>query len=54
MLDAAKISPTNQPDKFRIQFSGGGGNSVMDLTASSVRNPLNLAALRSYRCPAKL
>ena len=54
MLDSAKISPTNQPDKFRVQFSGGGGTSTMDLIANSVRNPFNLTALRSYRCPAKL
>ncbi len=54
MLDAAKITPTDQPDKFRIQFTGGGGTASFDLIASSVRNPFNLAALRSYRCPAKL
>jgi type VI secretion system protein ImpL len=54
MLDAAKITPTNQPDKFRIQFRGGGGTATFDLTASSVRNPFNLDALRSFRCPARL
>ena len=54
MLDAAKISPTSEPDKFRIQFTGGGGTSTMDLIASSVRNPFNLAALRSFRCPKQL
>ena len=54
MLDAARITPTGQPDKFRIQFVGGGGSATLDLTASSVRNPFNLAALRSFRCPAKL
>ncbi len=54
MLDAAKIAPTNQPDKFRIAFPGGGGTSTFDLIASSVRNPFNLAALRKFRCPAKL
>jgi type VI secretion system protein ImpL len=54
MLDAAKITPTAQPDKFRIQFTGGGGTATFDLIASSVRNPFNLTALRSFRCPAKL
>ena len=54
MLDAAKITPTNQPDKFRITFNGGGGASAFDLIASSVRNPFSLTALRSFRCPAKL
>ena len=54
LLDAARITPTGQPDKFRVQFSGGGGGSTMDLVANSVRNPFNLTALRSYRCPRKL
>lgn len=54
MLDAARITPTNQPDKFRIQFTGGGGTASFDLIASSVRNPFNLAALRTFRCPANL
>jgi type VI secretion system protein ImpL len=54
MLDAAKITPTAQPDKFRIQFSGGGGTATFDLIASSVRNPFSLTALRSFRCPPKL
>ena len=31
-----------------------GGSAVFDLAASSVRNPFTLAALRSFRCPAKL
>jgi type VI secretion system protein ImpL len=43
----------DQPDKFRITFSGG-GTAVFQLTASSVRNPFTLNALRSFRCPAKL
>ena len=54
MLDAAKITPTAQPDAFKIQFTGGGGTASFNLIASSVRNPFNLAALRSYRCPPKL
>ncbi|MBV8914781.1 MAG: type VI secretion system membrane subunit TssM, partial [Acetobacteraceae bacterium] len=54
MLDAAKITPTNQPDRFRIQFTGGGGTATFDLIANSVRNTFNLTALRSFRCPAKL
>ena len=43
-----------QPDKFRVTFTGAGGSAVFDLAASSVRNPFTLAALRSFRCPAKL
>ena len=54
MLDKAKITPTGQPDKFKIQFTGGGGTSTLDLVASSVRNPFNLTALHSFRCPPKL
>ncbi len=54
MLDAAKITPSSEPDQFKIQFTGGGGIASFALTASSVRNPFNLAALRSFRCPAKL
>jgi type VI secretion system protein ImpL len=49
-----RIAGGAQPDKFRVTFTGGGGAAVYELTASSVRNPFTLAALRSFRCPAKL
>jgi type VI secretion system protein ImpL len=48
------IAGTAQPDKFRVTFTGGGGTAAFDLNASSVHNPFSLAALRSFRCPAKL
>ncbi len=48
------IASSPLPDKFRVTFTGGGGAGVFDLTASSTRNPFTLAALRSFRCPAKL
>src|SRR5262249_30643930 len=51
LLDAAKLTPSGQPDKFRIAFTGGGGTAVFDLNASSVNNPFTLSALRSFRCP---
>ena len=54
MLDAAKLTPSGQPDKFRITFTGGGGTAVFELNARSVNNPFTMAALRSFRCPAKL
>ncbi len=54
VLDAARITPSGQPDKFRIAFSGGGGVATFELNASSVNNPFTMAALRSFRCPAKL
>ena len=49
-----KITGGAQPDKFRVRFTGGGGTTTFELTASSVRNPFTLNALRSFRCPAKL
>ncbi len=54
VLDAAKITPSGQPDKFRIAFSGGGGTATFELNANSVNNPFTMAALRSFRCPPKL
>lgn len=54
MLDAAKITPSGQPDKFRLAFTGGGGVAMFELNATSVNNPFTMAALRSFRCPAKL
>lgn len=54
ILDVAKIAQSGQPDKFRITFTGGGGAATFELNASSVNNPFTMAALRSFRCPAKL
>ena len=54
VLDTAKITPSAQPDKFRISFAGAGGSATFELNASSVNNPFTLASLRSFRCPQKL
>ena len=54
LLDAARITPSGQPDKFRIAFTGAGGTASFELNASSVNNPFTLGALRSFRCPQKL
>ena len=54
LLDAARITPSGKPDKFRITFTGGDGTATFDLNASSVNNPFTLTALRSFRCPPKL
>ena len=54
LLDAAKVTPSGQPDKFSITFSGAGGTGTFELNATSVNNPFTMAALRSFRCPAKL
>jgi type VI secretion system protein ImpL len=54
LLDAARISPSGQPDKFRVTFSTPSGNAVFDLDAASVHNPFTMSALRAFRCPAQL
>ena len=54
LMDAGQVTPSGQPDKFRVTFSSPAGSAVFDLTASSVRNPFTLTALRAFRCPAKL
>jgi type VI secretion system protein ImpL len=54
LLDAARVLPSGQPDKFRLVFSGPGGDATYELTASSVRNPFTMSALRSFRCPGRL
>jgi type VI secretion system protein ImpL len=53
LLDG-RIAGTGQPDKFKVTFTGAGGTGVFDLSATSVRNPFSLTALRSFRCPPKL
>jgi len=54
LLDAEKLVPSGDPDRFKVIFSSPAGNAVFNLNASSVRNPFSMAALRSFRCPAKL
>ncbi|HEY6432511.1 MAG TPA: type VI secretion system membrane subunit TssM, partial [Acetobacteraceae bacterium] len=54
LLDAGKVTPSAQPDKFRITFSSPAGSSEFKLNASSVRNPFSMTALRAFRCPDKL
>jgi len=54
LLDAGRVIPSGQPDRFRLVFSAPGGSVAYQLTASSVRNPFTMSALRAFRCPAKL
>jgi type VI secretion system protein ImpL len=54
LLDTAAVTPSGQPDKFRVVFKDGAGSATFELNASSVRNPFSMAALRNFRCPAKL
>jgi type VI secretion system protein ImpL len=49
-----RLTPSGQPDKFRITFSGAGGSGTFELLATSVNNPFTMTALRSFRCPPKL
>ena len=48
------VTPSGQPDKFKIAFTGGGGNATFQLNANSVNNPFTMSALRAFRCPPKL
>ena len=54
LLDAARVTPSGQPDKFRIAFTTPSGSAVFELDANSVRNPFTMSSLRAFRCPAKL
>ncbi len=54
LLDTARITPSGQPDKFKLAFTGAGGVATFELNASSVNNPFTMPALRAFRCPAKL
>jgi len=54
LLDAARVIPSGQPDKFRVVFTAPAGAAEFELTASSVRNPFTMSALRNFRCPSHL
>jgi type VI secretion system protein ImpL len=54
LLDVAHVTPSDQPDKFRITFATPSGNAVFELDAASVHNPFSMVALRAFRCPAQL
>jgi type VI secretion system protein ImpL len=55
LIDAAKVTPSGQPDKFTVAFgTPSGGEAKFDLIASSVENPFTMTAMRNFRCPAKL
>ncbi len=54
LIDAAHVTPSDQPDKFQVAFKTPAGNAVFELDAASVRNPFNMTALRAFRCPAQL
>ena len=54
LLDGAKLSATGQEELYRLRFSHGGLWAQLELRAASVRNPFQLDALRSFRCPERL
>ncbi len=54
LLDAARVLPSGQPDRFRLVFQSPAGPAEYELTASSVRNPFTMSALRQFRCPSRL
>lgn len=51
LFERVNLQPLNSPEKFRATFDIDGRRAVFDITASSVRNPLKLAELRSFQCP---
>ncbi|QDQ27504.1 type VI secretion system membrane subunit TssM [Chitinimonas arctica] len=53
-LDKAQITPSNQPERFRVSFDIGGKSIQYEVTASSVQNPFRMAELTQFSCPAKL
>jgi len=54
MLDRARMQATGQEELFKVRFSLSGMAADFDLRAASVRNPFQLDALRSFRCPERL
>jgi type VI secretion system protein ImpL len=53
LLDG-RVTPSGQPDSFKLSFSAPQGAAIFTLNASSVRNPFTMSAIRSFRCPAHL
>jgi len=53
LLDG-RVTPSGQPDSFKLSFSAPQGAATFTLNASSVRNPFTMSAIRSFRCPAHL
>jgi len=54
LLDRAQLSATSQAELYRVRFALGGMWAKFELRAASVRNPFQLDALRSFRCPERL
>jgi type VI secretion system protein ImpL len=54
LFDRARVEPTPQPERFRATLTVDGRPITLEVTASSVQNPLQLPELRRFACPARL
>ena len=54
LFDDATITPGDSPERFQAVFNIGGRKATFEIVASSVRNPLRLAELKSFNCPSGL
>lgn len=54
LLDRSRLTPTDQPERFKLSFTIAGLSAQFELRAISVRNPFNLAELRGFQCPGRL
>ncbi len=54
LLDRGTLTRTAQRERFNFTLDLDGHKVVVELAASSVLNPFQLAALNQFRCPARL
>ncbi|WP_280190985.1 type VI secretion system membrane subunit TssM [Delftia sp. PS-11] len=54
LFDRAQIVPGNSPERFTAEFTIDGRKLRMEVTASSVLNPLRLKAMEEFECPDRL
>ena len=54
LMDAARLQPTAQADRFKMTFDSDGHTLVLQLDASSVTNPFRRGVFEQFRCPDRL
>lgn len=54
LIHAGELSPTEQPDLFRLRLGLSGFAASFDLRAASVENPFDLGMFGGFRCPESL
>ena len=54
MFDKVKITRSDQPDKFLVNFNIENRDVKFEVSANSVLNPFRLQELELFSCPAKL